>query len=378
MEPANPNEMINEQIPPQAPQPSNTLSRILQVGVVIVLLLLVGATIFLLNREQPLVRDPDPSILPEETLGKPPSPTPMPLSELTIPGMRERSYTSNLDELQQVFSNASYTSYLTSYDSDGLKINALLTQPSGDAPSGGWPAVVFVHGYIPPAQYDTLTRYQDYVDYIARNGFVVLKIDLRGHGTSEGESRGAYYSPDYVVDILNARAALQGADFVDAQAIGLWGHSMAGNAVLRASAVKPEIPATVIWAGAILTYGDRLKYGINDNSYVPRPTPTGPVVTSIRTKMRELYGEYDATVPFWQAMSPATYLSDLQGAIQINHAINDDVVNIGYSRDFAELIENTDVPFELNQYQSGGHNITGATFVEAMENTTRFFHEYLK
>lgn len=52
---------------------------------------------------------------------------------------------------------------------------------------------------------------------------MVFKIDLRGHGESEGEAGGGYYSDDYIQDTLYARAVLQSTDFVDGDNIGLWG-----------------------------------------------------------------------------------------------------------------------------------------------------------
>ena len=47
------------------------------------------------------------------------------------------------------------------------------------------------------------------MDYLAQNGFVVFKIDLRGHGDSEGEPGGGYFGADYVTDTLNAHSALE-------------------------------------------------------------------------------------------------------------------------------------------------------------------------
>ncbi len=79
-----------------------------------------------------------------------PGSTPFLFQEITIPYLRARIYQSKLGEMQRVYDYLSYTEYLTSYDSDGLKINGLLTKPTGEVPAGGWPAIVFVHGYIPP------------------------------------------------------------------------------------------------------------------------------------------------------------------------------------------------------------------------------------
>lgn len=304
------------------------------------------------------------------------SPTPFPFEELTIPYLRSRSYKSSLGNLEKIADAGSYMSYLTSYASDGLKINGFLTIPTGEKPKDGWPAIVFVHGYIPPAQYVTTERYADYVDYLARNGFVVFKIDLRGHGYSEGEPSGAYYSSDYIIDTLNAYSALQNADFINPTKIGLWGHSMAGNVVLRSFAVKPEIPAVDIWAGAVYSYSDQQKYGIRDSSYQP------PAGNQQRIRRRqELFdknGRPESQSAFWKEVAPTNYLNDLKGAIQINHAVDDDVVNIGYSRDLMSLLDKTSVPHELNEYPSGGHNISGSSFVQAMNNTVEFYKKYLK
>lgn len=303
------------------------------------------------------------------------SPSPFPFDDLTIPYLRSREYKSSLDKLDKISENSKYTSYLTSYTSDGLKINGLLTIPAGEAPSGGWPAIVFVHGYIPPTLYKTTEKYTEHVDYLARNGFVVFKIDLRGNGNSQGEAGGAYYSGDYVIDTLNAHTALQGADFVNAVKVGLWGHSMAGNVVFRAFAAKPEIPAVAIWAGAVYSYEDLQKYGLNDNSY--RPPGENTQRQKKRQELFNKYGQFDKSSDFWKQVAAVNYISDLKGAIQVHHAVDDTVVNIAYSRDLVELLDESSIAHELFEYPSGGHNLTGGSFSLAMQRTVEFYKKYL-
>lgn len=305
-----------------------------------------------------------------------PTPTPVPFVEMTIPHLKQRSYQSSLGGLDQLSANLNYTSYLTSYTSDGLKVNGLLTKPMGEMPEGGWPAVVFVHGYIPPTLYKTTQNYADYVDYLARNGLVVFKIDLRGHGLSEGEPGGSYYAEDYIIDVLNARAALQTADFVDPNGIGLWGHSMAGNVVMRSLAVRPEIKAIIIWAGAVYTYSDLAEFGIDDNSYRP------PAVTTPRANRRQqlfsTHGTFDPNHPFWQQVPATNYLADIKGAIQLHHAVDDPVVSISYSRNLKKILDDTSIVHQLYEYQSGGHNLTGSSFNLAMQRSVEFFKQHLK
>lgn len=305
-----------------------------------------------------------------------PQPSPYPFYELTIPYLRAQTYAGDLNALEEVSQNDSYISYVTSFTSDGFKVNGLLTQPIGDMPDGGWPAIVFVHGYIPPNSYATLGQpYATYVDYLARNGFVVYKIDLRGHGDSEGEPGGAYYSSDYVIDTLHAYSALQNADFIHPDKIGIWGHSMAGNISLRAAAAKPEIPAIVMWGGAGFTYTDLFTYRISDSSFDPNQSNSSRLRK--REQLRKLYGDPDPSKPFWQQLAPTSYLNDLKGAIQLHHAVDDDVVDVRYSRDLNELLDQTSVPHEFYEYPTGGHNITDASFVEAMDRTVAFFKKHL-
>lgn len=299
-----------------------------------------------------------------------------PFAEMTVPYLRKQNFESNLGALEKISENSSYTSYLTSYTSDGLKINGLLTKPAGEVPVGGWSAIIFIHGYISPAQYRTMEKYVAYVDFLASNGFVVFKIDLRGHGDSQGDPGGAYYSADYIIDTLNAYSALQSTDFVDPKKIGLWGHSMAGNIVLRTLAVKPEIPVAVIWAGAVYSYEDFAKYRLSDHSYLV----SGNNQERRQRRRQELFnvhGAFDKNSEFWKQVVPTNYLNDFKGAIQIHHAINDDVVNIGYSRDLVNLLNRTSVPYEFYEYKTGRHNIDGASFNAAIERSAEFFKQYL-
>lgn len=293
-----------------------------------------------------------------------------PFYELTIPYLQQRTYHSAVGQLNQVSETEEYVSYITSYDSDGLKINALLTVPKLPMPVEGYPAVVFVHGYIPPYRYRTLDNYASYVDYLARQGLVVFKIDLRGHGDSEGDASGAYYSGDYVVDTLHARAAIQNLSFVDSEAVGLWGHSMAGNIVLRAMVAQPTISKSVIWAGAVYSYQDFQELGINDASY------QSPATQSQRARQRDLlfatHGAFSAESEYWQMVPATNYLEGVTGAVQIHHALDDSVVSIEYSRRLVTLLDESDISHQLFEYKTGGHNLTGASFSQAMSRTAAF------
>lgn len=290
--------------------------------------------------------------------------------ELTIPYLRKREYKSEIGELKLYREYQNYNSYLTSYTSDNLKINALLTVPKTEVPKNGFPAVVFVHGYIPPESYRTTEKYVDYIDYLARNGIVVLKIDLRGHGDSEGEANGAYYSSDYIIDTLNAYDTLSKFPDVDKNNISLWGHSMAGNVLFRSVAVNSNIPKIVIWAGAVYTYDDFLKYGIGDNSY--RPPENNSQRQQRRRQLMEHYGQFDNNSWFWKQVVATNYIDNLKTKIQIHHSSDDNVVDVGYSRDLEKILKEKNIDVSYFEYTTGGHNITGTSFSKAMQETVEF------
>lgn len=298
------------------------------------------------------------------------SPTLFQFQEITIPYLRKRNFQSKLAPLKKQTETETYTEYLTSYDSDGLQINCLLTIPKGTPPESGWPGVVFVHGYIPPEKYQTTKSYATYVNALAQKGVAVMKIDLRGHAKSQGDPGGGYFSADYVVDTLNAYTALKQYHLIDPQKISLWGHSMAGNLVFRSLVANKGIRKIVIWAGAGYTYDDMRLYKIADKSYRPLPE-TAPAQKKLR-QLYSIHGQFDSDNFFWKQVVPVNYLEDVEGVIQVHHAVDDQVVSIDYSRNLMDILDMTSIEHWLFEYPSGGHNMTGKSFDLAIDRTAEF------
>jgi dipeptidyl aminopeptidase/acylaminoacyl peptidase len=301
--------------------------------------------------------------------------------EITIEYLRNLKISgSEITFEQQLADRSNYHQYLASYISEGNKIYGLLTIPFVEPPEGGFKAIVFNHGYIPPTVYRTTERYTAYVDYLARSGFVVFKIDYRGNGESEGQATGSYFSPGYTIDAIAALKSLQKMDIIDPQGIGMWGHSMAGNLVLRAMEIEPDIQAGVIWSGAVYSYDDFMKYSINDTSYRPPPTPENPQDSDPRRRSQRIfdtYGRPDTQVDYWKAVSLTENIETLNSPLQIHHAQDDPVVNIGYSFDLAAVLQEHNKSYEFYTYEGGGHNLVSPYFDQAMLRTVEFFRKYL-
>lgn len=284
---------------------------------------------------------------------------------------------------QELTPGSNYKRYIASYISEGNKIYGLLTIPNTTPPEGGFSAIVFNHGYIPPSQYVTTERYVAYVDALAKNNFIVFKIDMRGHGDSEGNASGSYFSSGYTIDAISAVKSLQKMQEVNPNKIGMWGHSMAGNLLLRAMLITEDIKAGVIWAGAVYSYEDFAKYRLSDNSYVRRPTATDNFEdinrdTSPRIQMlRESPEDVNFDDTYWSSISLTQNISYLKHPIQLHHAVNDSTVNVGYSRDLEAVLKNNAKEYEYYEYTTGGHDIEGASFDVAMQRTIDFFKDKL-
>lgn len=315
-----------------------------------------------------------PAPLPTDTPAPTATPTPHPLS---IQYLRDQTYPAQDIVIEQTLDPGSnYDRYRVSYRSEGYKIYALLTVPRGQQPASGWPVVIFNHGYIPPAQYRTSERYIAYVDGFARNGYIVFRSDYRGHDRSEGEATGAYGSSAYVIDVLNAVAAIKAYPAADPDRIGMWGHSMGGWITLRSMVVDPDIKAGVIWAGVVGSYDDLFTRWRRGSS----PTPT-PAPNSTRGRWRNsltlVHGTPAENPDFWQPLSANYYLEDLSGPIALHHASGDASVPVEFSQTLYDQGLQAGMPIELNIYQGDNHNIS-ANFNTAMSRSLLFFERWLK
>jgi uncharacterized protein len=317
-----------------------------------------------------------PTLPPTQTPTSTPVPTATPVPDpLEISAMRARDYPGSDIVVEKVLDpGVNYNRYYVSYRSDGLKIYALMTVPMGEKPATGWPVILFNHGYIPPEVYVSTERYVAYVDLIARSGYIVFRSDYRGHGNSEGQANGAYSSPDYTVDVLNALASVKRYPDADPNRIGMWGHSMGGYITLRAMVISKDIKAGVIWGGVVASYPDLLtKWRRGPGaSIMPTPSPR-----SWRFSLLQQYGSPEQNPAFWNSISANSYLSDISGPLQLHHGTADEEVPLEFSELLFYQMLDAGKYVELYKYDGDNHNISH-NFSTAMQRSIEFFDKYVK
>jgi dipeptidyl aminopeptidase/acylaminoacyl peptidase len=296
-----------------------------------------------------------------------------------ISTLRSKNYHSQLVKEKIVEQTTTYQAWLTHFTADSLKEFGLLIIPQGEMPSAGWPTIILVHGYVQPESYRVNgTPYHHWWQALVNQGqFAVFKPDLRGHDQSEGQPASTYYDYAYVSDLLYAYHALQTDPLIDADKIGLWSHSSAGNLVLRSAAIAQNIPAISIWGGAIYTYEDFCQWGQTDGSKIPNPQAW---LTNLETSEKSFYqlinrhlqGDCHNDLEFWRAFAPTNHLDEVTTAFQIQHSHTDETINYSYAQNLHDILQAANLEVKLVSYPQGDHNFNHI-LPQAITAMTDFF-----
>jgi len=109
--------------------------------------------------------------------------------------------------------------------------------PSGGPEPGPYPLVVVAHGFqLPPSQYTS------YVRRLATHGYVAVTADFQA----------ALFNTDHVANTQQVLAAIDWAaaeptlaGVVDAETVGLTGHSLGGKLAVHGAALDPRVRASI-------------------------------------------------------------------------------------------------------------------------------------
>ena len=129
--------------------------------------------------------------------------------------------------------------------SDGIPLSAVLHIPDGRNASERLPAFLVLHGFI-GSKDDSHAEIQ--AKMLEGWGYAALRLDFRGCGDSGGK-RGYILCEDQVADTRNALAWLAERSEIDAQRIGVIGHSFGAAVAVYTGGVDKRVAAVISSCG---------------------------------------------------------------------------------------------------------------------------------
>lgn len=112
----------------------------------------------------------------------------------------------------------------------GLSLAGLLNIPR----DGNFPLVVLLHGFT---GWKEEKHIESLADDLEKLGIATLRFDAPGSGESDGTFEKDYMLTNYIASVADVLGYAKDLPGVDAERIGIWGHSMGGFVAL-ASAVR--------------------------------------------------------------------------------------------------------------------------------------------
>lgn len=224
---------------------------------------------------------------------------------------------------------------------DGLEISALLYEPAGEKPAGGWPALLIAHGG-PEEQvrpwFDPQTQL-----YLSK-GIAIVLPNVRG---SDGFGKTFLHLDDVekredsIADYAAARDWLVAQGIADPARIAISGGSYGGYAVLAALTLYPDK-----WAAGVDSVGIA--------NFVTFLENTAPY----RRPLREAeYGSLEHDSALLERISPLHRVDRITAPLLIIHGANDPRVPLAEAQQMYEALKSRGSDVELLVFPDEGHGI---------------------
>lgn len=142
-------------------------------------------------------------------------------------------------------------------EAEGVTLAGTLTIPEGEGP---FPAVVTATGSGPQDRDETLMGHKPFAvlaDFLSRRGIAVLRVDDRGVAQSTGDFQAAT-TDDFASDARAAVRFLTERRGIDAERIGILGHSEGGLVAPMAAVGSEDVAFVVLLAGTTVDGGEIL------------------------------------------------------------------------------------------------------------------------
>jgi dipeptidyl aminopeptidase/acylaminoacyl peptidase len=224
--------------------------------------------------------------------------------------------------------------------------------------------IIALHGLVDTKTYQTLDYTTPDADAIAQAGYIAFHPNLRGYPPSDNGDN--LFRVGMSIDVLNLMALIKsgsGPTELLATAaqdqIGLWGHSMGGNIVLRVLTVSSDVKAAVLYAPLS---GEEVKNAKLLTNATSDPT----------------FQMEQAILPaIGNRISPMYYYSNITSPIQLHHGTADAAIPIAWSEETCDVATAAGVQIECIYYPEERHTFSGRVTDEFYGAMLRFYEAYL-
>ena len=288
------------------------------------------------------------------------TPTPDPFQELYLDSLKNRNYGGGVLQNEGMLNGEDgFSRKLFKYRSEGLDLYGFINIPEGEGP---FPIIFLLHGYVDPAEYNTLGYSVRYADALAKNEYITIHPNLRGYTPSQNGENVLGIGDS--IDLLNLIALVRQQsgsagllEKADSDRIGLWGHSMGGGIVMRALIIDQEVDAGLLYAPIHSNEEFNLSHFEKDGRGNEKVIAPASALAS---------------------MSPSNFLDDISVPVSINHGGLDDVVPIQWSRDLCETLENQGKEVICREFPDQPHTFRNSGDLEFINGMIDFFDEFVK
>lgn len=288
------------------------------------------------------------------------------LFPFSIPSLINRDYIGGEIKIEKLTGkNRFYKTYDINYPSDGLNLHGLMTIPDIPQPAKGFPVLILMRGYQNPADYNS-ALYNEWENYFASKGFLVIKPDYRGYSSSEIDYKSLSYLA-YPIDVVNLISSLKNLKNADSNSIYLFGDSFGADVTLKVLEIagnKPElsnsIKKAVVESPAVKPF-EQLRRSKR------------PYLVSLYNDALKTIGSPNSNSALWQSLRPLSYLVYIKTPLLIEQGTTDNITPYQESIELYNDLISLNKTAKLIIYTNADHNLSKER-KEAQNQALGFFN----
>ena len=240
---------------------------------------------------------------------------------------------------------------------DGVRLDAQTLVPDGDAPAGGWPGVVLVHGHGENgSKASTLARGRELAD----RGYVALCYSVRGQGGSEGLS--FHLGARELFDLQDVVAWALANLPIHPDRLGVCGSSQGGWHSWMAATHCPQV-ATAVPQNIFVDFADfAVPQGALSTWFFTRTMRRRVMSAGLQDLARQwaVQGAWDQLAEWQRPLSPCLFADRVHCPVLVIHGWHD----VGMpANDLLAMFDRLQVPKRL-YLGGGGHDGQDAATAE--------------